>query len=751
MRSRALVLLLALTACAKAPAAAPPAARTPSLTAEAATPLYRNLYLQNADLTTHVVVRSGEDGRMGRIVVADPRGNTGVGLWSERLATTGTRGLVVEGALREVTNAEGIHGVAVTLTGPTELRFRKYLLGNVRELRDAEQDAGAPRDALLARASEVLGAWGTQADAGTEQTRQTMLRRLAQWQRHEVVVGPSGTVVLAREALGSGARYRVELVPAAGTKLAVEDGVIVVKGEGRSSFEVRTFLDRPRLAPLERLFKEGDGGAMGESLRFLASGEKLLAGSWQYLTYFGRDTMISAALLSGRATPDFLAMAVGSVLDRVSPEGIPAHEEDIGDQATLRNLGPLLDRIRATPRTKLGEADLVALEKPVFDTKMIDGEFLLPQLVERLVASAPAGDPAVARALRADRLAALARVLGRIDTLTARAPTRTTFVAFNEGEKVGDWRDSHEGNGLGHVPLDVSAYLVPAALESIASLAKSPAFPRDTLLAQAGPDRARLAKMLDAKVLLARRDAWRKASRDAFAIGIDRATARKRLGVALATLDRDEADAFLAQPLLGTKTTLREALEPGSEALGGKDGRVKFSGIALDDKDQPIPVQSSDAIFDLFYGTPTREDVLAHAETLFQPYPLGLMTPVGVATSNAAFSDRPQDRDLFGKGKYHGSKVVWGWQQPMLKQGLARQQARFKDDAEVTRVLAEASALAETAAANVGAVGTKAEAWAWTTKDAKIRAVPYGADAGDATEANDRQLWTIAGSLGANR
>lgn len=699
MRPLVLVLLV-VAACAHAPASAP----------SASAPLYTNLYVTRP--TTHVVVRSGQDGRPARLVFADPRGNTGVGLWSVPFAR-GTAGLRAEGTPAEVT-WEGVRGVAVRLSGPPELRFDRYFLGNVRELRDAEQNAEGPRVALLDEARRTV------ASAPPSPVQATMLARIEAWRAPPARV-EGGRLVVARAALGSGARYRTEIVPGAGTTVAVEGRALVVRAAGRTQFEVRAFLDRPALAPIARLFREGDGGEMGEALRFLSSGEKLLAGSWQYLTYFGRDTMISASLLAHRASPEFLGMAVSSVLDRVGPDGIPAHEEDIGDQATFRNLPALLARVRSG--AKLEERDLVALETPVFDTKMIDGEFLLPQLVERFVAQADD----VGETFRADRVAALGRVFSRIATLTAQGD----FIAFKNGEKVGDWRDSEEGNGLGAVPLDVSAYLVPSALEAMAALAKHPRFPKAALLAQPGV-------VLDPAELQARRDAWRKRSAAAFTVTMDAAVATKRLRDALAALGPEEAAVFGRRPLLGGGPPLAEASVP-----------VTFAAIALDAAKKPIPVQSSDGIFDLFYGTPSREEVLAHAQTLFQPYPLGLMTPVGVATSNAAFSDRPEDKALFGKGKYHGSRVVWGWQQPMLKQGLRKQLARFANDAEVTRVLTEGMRLVADAERHVGAVGRKAEAWAWQARDGKIVAVPYGADAGDATEANDRQLWTIAGSLGS--
>lgn len=760
MRRTALAFLACLSLFGAPAAAAPPVAApvpvAPPVHAPAAAPrpLYQNLYIARPQVTAHVVLRSGEDGRAGRIVVADPRGNTGVGLWSEKLPK-GAVGLQAEGALRQVSH-EGIRGVQATISGPREVRVKRYILGSVRELRDAEQNVEGHRIDQLKDASAALGSWGPQADPATEQVRQTMLKRLGHWLAPERVIDPKnpGTLVLQRRALGSGALYRTEFVPEEGTTIAMEGDDIVFKGGDRTRFKMRTFIDRPGTAPLGEVLEGGKGGRMGQALRFLSTGEKLLAGSWQYLTYFGRDSMISAALLSKRASGEFMGMAVSSVLDRVSPEGVPAHEEDIGDQATIRNLGALVSRIKkGGAPIKLTERDLTALEKPIYDYKMIDGEFLLPQLVGKFVSDLDPKSPSDARVLadtfRPDRLAALARVLSRVEQLTARTSKRggPELIAFHPGEFVGDWRDSHEGNGGGHVPLDVSAYLVPSSLEAIAELAKNPKFPKQALLAQAGADRARLAKFLEPDVLSARRDQWKKASATAFEVKVDARTAVTRLRSALAAMPKEEAEAFGALPLFGQKGTLKEALGGEHPALAKG---VRFAGIALDDQDRAIPVQSSDGAFDLFYGTPSKQELLDHLETVFQPYPLGLMTPVGIATANPAFSHRPEDAALFGRGKYHGG-VVWGWQQPMMKQGLERQLAMFKGDAQVESALKEAIGRLSSAEKLVGDAGKKAEAWAWRAESGKIVATPYGASANDATEANHRQLWTIAGSLGSDK
>lgn len=70
------------------------------------------------------------------------------------------------------------------------------------------------------------------------------------------------------------------------------------------------------------------------SLSFLSYSEKLLAGAWRFLTYFGRDSMIAALLLepvlsTGNGTA--MEAVLGAVLERINrTEGSVCHEETIG-------------------------------------------------------------------------------------------------------------------------------------------------------------------------------------------------------------------------------------------------------------------------------------------------------------------------------------------------------------------------------------------------------------------------------------
>ncbi len=78
------------------------------------------------------------------------------------------------------------------------------------------------------------------------------------------------------------------------------------------------------------------------SLSFLSYTNKLLAGAWHYLTYFGRDTMLTLLLMQSVMSlgeNGAVEAAIGSVIERISrADGSTCHEETLGDYATYQNL-----------------------------------------------------------------------------------------------------------------------------------------------------------------------------------------------------------------------------------------------------------------------------------------------------------------------------------------------------------------------------------------------------------------------------
>jgi hypothetical protein len=78
------------------------------------------------------------------------------------------------------------------------------------------------------------------------------------------------------------------------------------------------------------------------SLSFLSYSQKLLAGAWRFLTYFGRDSMIAALLLQpvlSEGEGGAIEAVIGAVLERLNGStGVVCHEETIGDYSTFLNL-----------------------------------------------------------------------------------------------------------------------------------------------------------------------------------------------------------------------------------------------------------------------------------------------------------------------------------------------------------------------------------------------------------------------------
>ncbi len=67
------------------------------------------------------------------------------------------------------------------------------------------------------------------------------------------------------------------------------------------------------------------------SLSFLSYTDKLLAGAWRFLTYFGRDSMIATLLLQPVLSDQAIEAVIGAVLERINrTDGSVCHEETIG-------------------------------------------------------------------------------------------------------------------------------------------------------------------------------------------------------------------------------------------------------------------------------------------------------------------------------------------------------------------------------------------------------------------------------------
>ncbi|WP_026343720.1 hypothetical protein [Nocardia sp. BMG111209] len=440
-----------------------------------------NYFLRDGVTAGHLVLRSGLD---PRLLVAFPAGNSGTGVWFDRLPSPAEWVLDEAPKSHRDNDSHGRprHGMAfVASITAAELHPREGVLSSVRVLRDYEQDARLP--------AGVAAAPSISDDSIT-------------WERDRLDGAPG---------------YRLDMRVLDGR--VSRAGVITAGTDGRIKVRVEASSGEPPLSSLAGELLNGRERKLDsaiDTLGFLGYREKFLAGSWRFDTYFGRDTLISLKLLSPVLTGDAIEAGLRSVLTRLAPDGTVAHEESIGEYAILAH------------REQTG----TLTDAPIFDYSMVDESYLLAPTLAAYLLDEPAAANRAAAFLRSTAGtpegtapsigAALVRNLRLAVTSAepfANRPGRETLIALQPGRDAGEWRDSTTGLGGGRYPYDVDVVLVPAALEATAHLLASGLL--DPYLTQ--DDRALLTHAAgDATV-------WRAEAPKLFTVTIDPERARAAL------------------------------------------------------------------------------------------------------------------------------------------------------------------------------------------------------------------------------
>ncbi len=393
------------------------------------------------------------------------------------------------------------------------------------------------------------------------------------------------------------------------------------------------------------------------SLSFLSYTEKLLAGAWRFLTYFGRDSMISALLLepvlsqgNGSATE----AVIGAVLERINrTDGSVCHEETIGDYATYLNL-----------------QNNMTSTAPGFTYPMIDTDYYLPVLMAQYFNNNPSRvAPLLSR--KAGSIDVQNRNLtyanltlinaGKIMNQTAafaKNQTVANLIHLKPDEIVGQWRDSTYGIGGGRIPFDVNTALVPAALRAIGQLARIPGvFPNNTSV-----NVSAWRTLADTRAQI-----WEEHTLRFFERNITASTARNRL-----------------QHFVNTATFYDG---PTNASSLPQSGNVTSYAIALNGYNHlsSVDVMHSDAAFRVFFVNASSSSseaqaqetrfINATANSLVRSFPAGLMTPQSMVVANPALSGSDVLIANFTNSAYHGT-VVWSFQLAMMARGLERQLGR---------------------------------------------------------------------------
>jgi hypothetical protein len=628
-----------------------------------------NSFLRDGPVAAHLLLRSGLD---PRILIAFPAGNSGVGLWFSHATAPVSWTLHGRPQPVIVKDARGraLYGMTaeVQATGAADLSIKQAVLSSVRVLRDYQ----------------ALGTFPPEVA-----TNPTIQDATISWQR---------------DRLDGAAGYRLSIKVIQG---ALHSDRITAANGRTIQLKITAVSGEVPLTPLSGKHLLNDkaqaDAAARNVLTFLSYKEKLLAGSWRFNTYFGRDTLMSVRLLMPALTPEAVAAGLGAVLTRLSPQGEVAHEEDIGEFAVL-------DHLRAT-----GEKS----DAPTFNYNMIDGSFMLAPVAAQYFLDDGRGRSLAAAFLKGTdgrREKALSmgadlvsnfRFVVQAAAKFAEDPVAANLIALKQGFDAGQWRDSNDGLGGGRFPYDVNAVFVPAALDAVSRFFVSGLL--DSYLGS--KDRALFARAASMTKV------WHAKAVPLFAVIVPNATARRDIADYAAALHVSDADA------------LRSVNDSG----------VSFPALSLSADGKTIPIVHSDEGFDWLFGNPSSAALAQPLIELMRPFPAGLLTPVGIVVANPVYA-APAIQAKLSNTAYHGT-VIWSWQQAVLAAGLQRQ-LRRQDLPPSSKQEMRAAQTQLWAVIRAAHTMRNSELWSWTFAAGHYEIAPFGANAADADESNAAQLWS---------
>ncbi|MBL0058399.1 MAG: glycosyltransferase [Elusimicrobia bacterium] len=532
--------------------------------------------------------------------------------------------------------------------------------------------------------------------------------------------------------------------------LNAEQATLTANGElqveGNRPIEIRFRMDSDvdPLTPLpfEKIFTlkarramAGDRSFRDSAERFaaLVYEEKLLAGSWMYPSYFGRDTLVAARLMWPALTPAVKATIIQSVLNRLgrfSMEGAP--EVDGWVAVSDERNGEYLFHEAVVEFNRLMEAgregaavDLVrrALSGPrdLPEYHVLDGNALLTGLLSRfLLELEPSEKQRFLETRNArgesnlDSVLAHANVLLHLSRpyvdafqklreehpseslagLTKLNDFHRTALALvriqpdSRGQSfIGNWRDSSAALGFGKYPADLNAFLIPSALASLEEILDSLGRTSSKMTERVGERNWPLLKeALDGRVVLGRaRDAWSTAKAH-FQVAFPKDEVRRRLSRFLAWEGHSpENRKRLGRRLLAPGISVKDFVTDHGDPPWLKGG-FSFTAVALDGEGHPVPIVHSDEVFTLLDNTLPAPETRRLVDFWSRPFPLGLWSEAGVLISNPALADNPYLWEVLGRQAYHGT-VVWGWVTAALGLGWARQFKNAENPADREKIL----------------------------------------------------------------
>ncbi len=544
------------------------------------------------------------------------------------------------------------------------------------------------------------------------------------------IIGPvmdarHGKIAFTRRSLDGKHRYRMEFSTDRTAEVRESGGSIRISWRDPSAtaplrLTVRASTDFEPLTPMplddlvndrgRDLFKKDMHFAQAvRNFEFLSFREKFLAGSWNFLSYFGRDTLIATRIMWHVLSDRAKHTGIQSVANEISEDGIVNVTDEWTDDRTVADAIECFfreydkGRIEAARRIMKAVLDGSVPEHPFLD--VLDQTFMFPSAAAHWFKEL--GDRDLEKWLEEGH-EALGRTEPNLVTLLRnwnyilKAASSKALVGSVAG--AANWRDTY------FLPWhfkseDINVNLLPLAIVAIQEMIEriSAAGRRQDLI-----DRSKQ-HALDAVCEYletpgrfdAARESWNWDSmREHYLVRRSADEIRRDLERYLEGLnngdvfgrDRErgirERDALLRSEEGGV--TVSEFLYEKRVPDTVKDG-VEFTALLLDPDGRPLPLMHSDDVFLLFFGNPTLEQVRKIVRPLMLSYPFGLGfldDDVGIAVTNAVYS--PRDNEAlgdtsknvwvkFGPDEYHG-RAAWPWAMFALISGIHDQVMKGVDD-----------------------------------------------------------------------
>lgn len=627
-----------------------------------------NKFFRQGKVAAHTLLTSGTS---PRLIVAFPAGNSGVSLWFKSVdkAVQWQEINEIVGISQQNEHGDLLYGIRAQLTTTAkELVVEEAVLSNVRVLRDYMHNRTVP--------SAI---------------------------QNEVVL-KDNSITWYRDRLDGKGGYKLQVDVLHGSVAGGHGKPVVFTAADNEPLTLRlsALSGDESLTPITKseLFVEGyNGNPLSQNiLAFLSYKEKMLAGSWRFSTYFGRDTLMSVRLLMPVLKSAVIEASLGSVIERLADNGEVAHEEDLAEFAILRHMSEVGNKTAS----------------PIFDYKMIDDNFMLAPIVAEYLLENEAGKNNATAFLQrktldgkryGDRLIENFNFVISETTEYAANPEVGNLIKLRGDLDVGEWRDSNEGLGFGKTPYNVNSIFVPASLSAIARLYSS-----GLLTDYIGDDQSlKLAKNIS-KV-------WQEKASSHFKVTLTSQQVRESV--------TQYAD-YISVSDVASLAAIEET-------------PFSFYAVSLDSQGKPIPVLNSDYGFSMLFTNPSSKELESTVKSMLLPFPLGLLTPVGMVVANPVYADK-ETQKYFTNSHYHGT-VIWSWQQALFAAGLERQLLRSDLTVNTKKILLDVQIQLWDVINAVKEV-SNSELWSWSFMDGEYTMERFGQRNNDLSESNAAQLWS---------